>query len=82
MLENTDLKVGEKYGDWTIIEDTGEVTRWGEKIYKAMFGNRIEMIVWQSHIQYGGPGHPVSELNGRKRAKKETGNRTRRKSPP
>jgi|GEM_PF-343442 len=79
MRQDTDLEIGQKYGIWTIIEDTGEVTIWGEKIYKARSDHGEERIVWHSHIKYGGAGHSVKELNKRvvrKPAKRRTLNIT------
>lgn len=57
MSDNTDLRIGQKYGIWTIIEDTGKLTRYGEKIYKALSDYGRERVVWRSHIEYGGPGY-------------------------
>lgn len=76
MSDNTDLRIGQKYGIWTIIEDTGKLTRYVEKIYKALSDYGRERVVWRSHIEYGGPGYPVNVLNNqtnleRKRVKKK-----------
>ena len=62
MSENTDLKIGQRYGIWTIIEDTGKLTRQREKIYKSRSDYGEEMIVWHSNIKYGGSGYPVNQL--------------------
>jgi hypothetical protein len=78
MSENTDLRIGQKYGKWTIIEDTGKLTRQREKIYKSRSDYGEEMIVWHSNIKYGGSGYPVNQLNNqlkRKRVKKKIHNR-------
>jgi len=70
MSDNTDLRIGQKYGRWTIIEDTGKLNRWREKIYKARSDYGEEMIVWLSHIKYGGSGYPVNQLNNQLKRKK------------
>ena len=31
MSDNTNLKIGQKYGIWTIIEDIGKLNKWREK---------------------------------------------------
>jgi len=84
MPDNTDLRIGQKYGIWTIIEDTGKLTRYGEKIYKALSDYGRERVVWRSHIEGGGPGYPVNVLNNqtnleRKRVKKKIHKRKKRK---
>jgi hypothetical protein len=48
MSENGDLKIGGKYGKWRIIEDTGRLTNWNEKIYKARSDDGKVRNIWYS----------------------------------
>jgi len=62
MSGNSDLKIGGKYGKWRIIEDTGRLTNWNEKIYKARSDDGKVRNIWYSNIKYHGNGHTDNDL--------------------